>query len=98
MLKKEKKAKQGREEREWEDAKLILRSLASRASMQTRTGGLSTRVKKTVGNRSDLTGYRSNRSGPVTVSAGTQPAQIQNSDLNSKKCKNPKNTSKLRRI
>ena len=33
-------------------------------------------------------GYRSNRSGPVPVWAGTKPAQIQNSNLNSKKKKN----------
>jgi len=44
-----------------------------------------TRVHLTGGNRSGLTGYRSNRSGPVPVSAGTQPAQIQNLNLNSKK-------------
>ena len=43
--------------------------------------------KKTGGNRSGLTGYRSNRSGPVPVPAGTQPAKIQNSKLNSKKMK-----------
>jgi len=41
-------------------------------------------VPLTVGNRSGLTGYRSNRSGPVPVSAGTQPAKIQNLNLNSK--------------
>ena len=43
------------------------------------------RVYKTGGNRSGLTGYRSNRSGTVPVWAGTKPAQIQNLNLNSKK-------------
>ena len=56
------------------------------------------RVNLTSGNRSSLTGYRSNRSGPVPVSAGTQPAKIQNLNLNSKKMKNsqkiPKNISR----
>ena len=56
---------------------------------------LSSRVNKTVGNRSGLTGYRSNRSGPVTVSAGTQPAQIQNSNLNSKNKKFSKKFLKI---
>ena len=41
-----------------------------------------TRVHQTGGNRSGLTGYRSNRSGPVPVWAGTKPAQIQNLNLN----------------
>ena len=50
------------------------------------------RVCKTGGNRSGLTGYRSNRSGPVPVWAGTKPAQIQNSNLNSKNEKFPKNS------
>ena len=36
-----------------------------------------TRVPLTGGNRSSLTGYRSNRSGPVPVWAGTKPGQIQ---------------------
>ena len=40
------------------------------------------RVYLTGGNRSDLTGYRSNRSGPVWASI--KPAQIQNLNLNSK--------------
>ena len=53
-----------------------------------------TRVHQTGGNRSGLTGYWSNRSGPVPVWAGTKPAQIQNSNLNSKKWKIPKNTSR----
>ena len=57
-----------------------------------------TRVCKTGGNRSGLTGYLSNRSGPVSVWAGTKPVQIQNSNLNLKKMKNsqkiPKNTSR----
>ena len=46
------------------------------------------RVNRTVGNRSGLTGYRSNRSGPVP--AGTQPAKIQILNLNSKNEKFPK--------
>ena len=37
---------------------------------------LTARVNLTGGNRSGLTGYRSNRSGPVPVPAGTQPAKI----------------------
>ena len=41
------------------------------------------RVNRIVGNRSGLTGYRSNRSGPVPVRSGMKPVQIQN--LNSKK-------------
>ena len=45
---------------------------------------LQVRVHQTGGNRSGLTGYRSNRSGPVPVWAGTKPVQIQNSNLNSK--------------
>ena len=45
------------------------------------------RVHLTGGNRSGLTGYRSYRSGPVPVWAGTKPVQIQNSNLNSKKIK-----------
>ena len=59
-----------------------------------RRGG--TRVHQAGGNRSGLTGYRSNRSGPVPVWAGTKPAQIQNSNLNSEKKiqKIPKNTSR----
>ena len=36
-------------------------------------------------NRSGLIGYRSNRSGPVPVWAGTKPAQIQILNLNLKK-------------
>jgi len=43
------------------------------------------RVNETGGNRSGLTGYRSNWSGPVTVWAGIKPAPIQNLNLNSKK-------------
>ena len=38
-----------------------------------------TRIHQTGGNRSGLTGYWSNRSGPVPVWTGTKPAQIQNS-------------------
>ena len=48
-------------------------------------GRPTTRVYLTGGNRSGLTGYRSNRSGPGPVWAGTKPAQIQNLNLNSKK-------------
>ena len=62
------------------------------------SGQVISRVNETGGNRSGLTGYRSNRSGPVPVWAGTKPAQIQNSNLNSKKMKNsqkiPKNISR----
>ena len=53
------------------------------------------RVYKTGGNRSGLTGYRSNRSGPVPVWAGTKPAQIQNLNLNSKNEKFPKKFLKI---
>jgi len=49
-------------------------------------------VNLTGGNRFGLTGYRSNRSGPVPVSAGTQPAKIQILNLNSKNEKFPKNS------
>ena len=56
------------------------------------------KVHQTVDNRSGLTGYRSNRSGPVLVWSGLKPDQIQNLNLNSKKMKNsqkiPKNTSR----
>ena len=48
------------------------------------------RVSLTGGNRSGLAGYRSTRSGPVPVSAGTQPAKIQNLNLNLKNEKFPK--------
>ena len=47
-------------------------------------GCVATRVNLTGGNRSGLTGYRSNRSGPVPVPAGTQSDKIQNLNLNSK--------------
>ena len=53
----------------------------------------SAQVQQTGGNRS----YRSNRSGPIPVWTGTKPAQIQNSNLNSKNekfSKIPKNTSR----
>ena len=43
------------------------------------------RVHLTGGNRSGLTGYRSNRSGPVPVWVVTKPGQIQNLNLNLKK-------------
>ena len=43
------------------------------------------RVYLTVGNRSGLTGYRSNRTGPVPVWSGMKPVLIQNLNLNSKK-------------
>ena len=48
-------------------------------------GRVAFRVYLTGGNWSGLTGYRSNRTGPVPVWAGTKPAQIQNLNLNSKK-------------
>ena len=51
----------------------------------------------TGGSRSGLTGDRPNRSGPILVRTGTEPAQIQNSNLNSKNeifLKISKNTSK----
>ena len=50
------------------------------------------KVNLTGGNRSGLTGYRSNRSGPVPVPAGTQPAKIQILNLNSKNKKFSKNS------
>ena len=50
------------------------------------------RVNLTGGNRSGLTGNRSNRSGPVPVPTGTQPAKIQILNLNSKNEKFPKNS------
>ena len=43
------------------------------------------RVNRTVGNRSGLTGNRSNRSRPVPVRSGMKPVKIQNLNLNSKK-------------
>jgi len=49
---------------------------------------LQARVNQTGGNRSG------NRSGPVSVLASTEPAQIQNSNLNLKNKKNSKNTSR----
>ena len=55
------------------------------------SGPGTTRVNLTGGNRSGLTGYRSNRSGPVPVPAGTQPAKIQILNLNSKNEKFSKN-------
>ena len=54
-----------------------------------------TRVHQTVGNRSGLTGYRWNRSGPVPVWSGMKPVQIQNLNLNSKKWKIPKKFLKI---
>ena len=53
------------------------------------------KVNLTGGNRSGLTGYRSNRSGPVPVSAGTQPVKIQILNLNSKIEKFPKKFLKI---
>ena len=65
------------------------KATASRwAAARTRATGTGSRARPgslTGGNRSGLTGYRSNRSGPVPIWAGTKPAQIQNSNLNSKK-------------
>ena len=55
---------------------------------------LSTKVNLTGGNRSGLTGYQSNRSGPVPVSAGIQPSKIQILNLNSKNEKFPKKIPK----
>ena len=56
------------------------------------------KVNLTGGNRSGLTGYRSNRSGPVPVWAGTKPAQNSKFKFKFKKLKNsqkiPKNTSR----
>ena len=56
---------------------------------------LACRVNQTGGNRSGLTDYRSNRSGPVSVWAGIKPAQIQNSNLN---LKNEKFLKKILKI
>jgi len=56
------------------------------------------RVNLTGGNRSGLTGYRSNRSGPVPVSVGTQPAKIQNLNLNSKNEKFSKKFLKILQV
>jgi len=56
------------------------------------TDGDTAMVNLTGGNRSGLTGYRSNRSGPVPVSTGTQPAKIQILNLNSKNEKFLKNS------
>ena len=55
------------------------------AQRNGRQDALRPRVNETGGNRSGLTGYRSNRSDPVRVWAGIKPAPIQNSNLNSKK-------------
>ena len=52
------------------------------------------RVKKTAGNRTGYRGYRSNRPGPVPVPAGSNRAQIQILNLNSKKWKNSKKNLK----
>ena len=57
---------------------------------QVRERRVATKVNLTGGNRSGLTGYRSNRSGPVPVSVGTRPAKIQILNLNSKNEKFPK--------
>ena len=45
---------------------------------------VTTRVNQTGGNRSNLTGYRPNRFGLVSVWAGTKSVQIQNLNLNLK--------------
>src|SRR6185437_9623863 len=62
------------------------------------TAATSDRVNLTGGNRSGFTGYRSNRSGPVPVSAGTQPAKIQNLNLNSKNEKFSKKFLKILQV
>ena len=54
------------------------------ARAMSRCRRLVSKVNLTGGNQSGLTGYRSNRSGPVPVSAGTQPAKIQILNLNLK--------------
>ena len=66
----------------------------TRSDRSSGLSGLGGRVHLTGGNRPGLTGYRSNRSGPVPVWAGIKPAQILNLNLNSKKWKIPKNTSR----
>ena len=57
-----------------------------------------TRVKKTAGNRTGYRGYRSNRPGPVPVPAGSNRAQIQILNLNSKKWKNPQKILKILKV
>jgi hypothetical protein len=47
--------------------------------------GAATRVNRTGGNQFEKRGNRSYRSGSVPVPAGSQPVQIQNLNLNSKK-------------
>ena len=56
------------------------------------------RVKKTGRNRSGNRGYRSNRPGPVPVPAGSNRAQIQILNLNSKKWKNPQKILKILQV
>jgi hypothetical protein len=51
------------------------------------------RVYKTGGNQSGLTGYRSNRSGPVLVWAGIKPAQNSKFKFEFKKIKNSQKIS-----
>ena len=64
--------------------------VSPRASLECWILCVMTKVNLTGGNWSGLTGYRSNRSGPVSVWAGTKPVQIQNLNLNSKNKKFPK--------
>jgi hypothetical protein len=52
------------------------------------------RVSLTVGNRP---GYRSNRPGPVTVSAGYQPVGLKNFEFEFKKLKNVEKSQKILR-
>jgi len=60
--------------------------------------GVGARVKKTAGNRTGYRGYRSNRPGPVPVPAGSNRAQIQILNLNSKKWKNPQKILKILQV
>ncbi|KAG2626694.1 hypothetical protein PVAP13_3KG374754 [Panicum virgatum] len=73
-------------------SRMILKNTANPRQKDIREIELLIMVNLTGGNRSGLTGYRSNRSGPVPVSAGTQPAKIQILNLNSKNKKFSKNS------
>jgi len=73
----------------------MLTLFINRAKADNQLGGVVPRVHQTGGNRSGLTDYRSNRSGPVSVWAGIKPAQIQNSNLN---LKNEKFLKKILKI